>query len=42
MPAGSNNVAIHDEAIASATFPLLLMKFSKVVHKKVLSVPPYP
>jgi hypothetical protein len=42
LPPGSNNAAIPDEATASGTFPLLLIKFSTVVHKKVLLVPPYP
>jgi hypothetical protein len=41
LPPSSNNAAIPDEATTSATFPLLLIKFSKVIYKKVLPVPPY-
>ena len=41
-PPGSKSAAIPDDATASAIFPLPLIKFSKVVHKNVLPVPPYP
>jgi hypothetical protein len=42
LPPGSNRDAIPEDATAKATFALLRTKLSRVVHKKVLPVPPYP
>lgn len=41
-PPGSKIDAIPEDATANAIFPLLLIKLSKVVHRKVFPVPPYP
>jgi hypothetical protein len=41
-PPGSSREAIPNDATANAIFPWLLTELSKVVHKNVFLVPPWP